>query len=145
MPPQSGAPGFSVSLRFSLPHTHFIAPFLLTPLPSAHTHYFLAPSMPKMPPAVRKCQTFTTHHPPHQICTLSQTHTAQEHTVHACTHGNTLACTHPPLTHNKTEQISLVRGWMPLMFASLWSWWWDVVWRMLENPQQHHGLSRLHF
>lgn len=56
-------------------HTPFMAPLSAVLLPSACTHDFLPPSMPKMPPAVRKCQTFTTHHPPYQACTLTQTRT----------------------------------------------------------------------
>lgn len=43
-------------------HTPFMAPLSVVLLPSACTHDFLPPGMPKMPPAVRKCQTFTTHH-----------------------------------------------------------------------------------
>lgn len=56
-------------------HTPFMAPLSAVLLPSACTHDFLPPSMPKMHPAVRKCQTFTTHHHPYYACTLTQTRT----------------------------------------------------------------------
>ncbi len=89
-----------------------------------------------MPPAVRKCQTFTTHHPPYQICTLEQTHTKRKGIQYTCTwYAQKRTHAHTLLTHNTTEEISLVRGCMALIFASLWSWW-DLVWHSLAHARE---------
>lgn len=92
--------------------------------------------MPKKPPAVRKCQTFTTHHPPYQICTLTQTHTKHKSVHYTCIwHAHKRTHAHTLLTHNTTEEISLVRGCMALIFALLWSWW-DLVWHSLAHARE---------
>lgn len=54
--------------------------------------------MPKMPPAVRKCQTFTTHYPPYQICTLPQTRIQ-----HKCIHYRRAQIHSDTPTHKDTN------------------------------------------
>lgn len=110
-----------------------------------------------MPPAVRKCQTFTTHHSPYQICrahTNTHTRSARAHTVSTCTsqmhpdlHAQTHTCQHPLDTQHNGGNLISQRGvwhWF-LLLSGLGGIWFGTVWLMLENPQQHHGLSRLHF
>lgn len=84
MPPQSGAPGFSLSPSVFPPFHGCLSSTLL---PSARTHYFLPPRMPKMPPAVRKCQMFTT-----LLTKYAHSHTQGTRASSACMCRCTLTC-----------------------------------------------------
>lgn len=79
-------------------------------LQNAPSFIFLPPSMPRMPPAVRKCQAFTTRYPPpcQAHCLLAQKQRRGARRAHRHTRAGCLCAARK---HNEGNLISQERVW----------------------------------
>lgn len=151
MPPRSGL-GLFLSPFFPLPTSHNPFPSLPSPLLSTYTSF----STPEHTQDAPSCEEMSgVYHPPPSFPNMhTSTHEAQGHPAHAHTDTpthtrirrrlNTHA--HALLIHNGGNVISQRVCSIDFCFSLLLiGSAFGTVWLFRKNPQQHHGLKRLHY
>ena len=144
------------SLFYPLAPPSFTAPSLPSPSPQ-HAHIIFYPgacpwcpqlwgNVRRLPPTTFLTKSAHSHAKTHTH-TRTQRHKGIQYqrTWHARkhTHIHTLFIYRQPNAGNLISQRG-VRHWF-LLLSGLGGIWFGTAQLMLENPQQHHGLSRLHF